>query len=208
MIKQFSQEFKNKLWDIIAETENNSQVEIVVMIKPESETYKDIALWYGIALAFISFSFFMFAPFVFGDYLLYTGTIFAFVVGMGLTYFIKPVLNCLVPEKRKKRSVEIIARALFQKAGINNTNEKIGVLFYISLLEKICFILPDKGAFSSIPQAEWERTETSFNKIFSLQNPADALLTELKALIPMFNKYLPPVENDINELPDNIEVSL
>lgn len=208
MNKQFNQDFKNKLWEVIAEIEKNSQVEVVVIIKPESESYLDIALWSGACLAFLAFSFFIFYPLVFGDYLLYSCTILAFMLGTSSALFIKPFLALLLPAKRKKRAVEIMARALFQKGGINNTSQRTGILFYHSLLEKSCFILPDKGAENAIPIEEWRNIKLSVQKIFRQTNQPETLLKELQNLIPVFNKYIPPVEGDINELPDNLEIIL
>ena len=47
-----------------------------------------------------------------------------------------------------------------------------------------------------------------FQTIFEKDNPAKAVIEELQACKPLFNKYIPPIEDDINELPDDLEINL
>ncbi len=204
----FSQEFKNQLTKTVSEIENNSQVEVVVIIKAISGNYEDNALKLGAILSFISFTLFMFLPSEFGSYLIYTGTTAAFVIPVILGYLSKSILRSLVSPKRMARNVEIMARAIFQKAGIYNTKNKIGVLIYGSLFEEKVYILPDRGAENSIPAEEWERITVNLTKILKNSDSGATFLSELKNCSHIFSKYIPPIENDINELPDNLEINL
>lgn len=207
-MRKFNQEFKKKLWELIADIENNSLVEVVTIVKPRSEAYLDASLIWGVIFSFVSYTLFMFLPVVFGDYLIYGGTIGAFFIGFFISIIIKPLLRIIIGKKRMKRSVEIMGRAIFQKGGIRHTNDKIGTLFFISVFEKMIYILPDRGAETLVPMSEWEKLESEFTKIFQSMNPAKAFLDELEKCKPVFAKYIPPIENDINELPDNLEIDL
>jgi putative membrane protein len=205
-MKQFNQEFKTKLWQTIADIENNSLVEIVVIMKQRSASYTDIALLCGCCFGFILFTSFIFLPTLFGDLMIYFGTITSFAVGYLLASFFPSFERILIPKNRLQKYVEIMARAIFQKAGMHHTNQKIGVLFYISMFEKMVYILPDRGAEQAVPHEEWINLKDKFQKMFQANEPADYLLNELKATQEFFNKYIPPIENDINEIPDNIDV--
>ncbi|ALG66553.1 TPM domain-containing protein [Beggiatoa leptomitoformis] len=200
--------FKTRLWDTIAQIEQRSLVEVVVIIKPRSEVYTDINLWCGTLTSFIVYTFFMFSPWFFGDYLIYTGTIAAFTIGSLFSMFIPALHRACLPRKRMRRSVEIMARALFQKAGIYNTHNRTGTFIYLSLFERMVHILPDNAAYTAIPFDEWEKFNTQLETIFTAPNPADALLQVLEAHQALFSQYLPPIENDINELPDDLEVNI
>lgn len=209
LIRYFSSKtFKTRLWDAIAEIEGHSLVEIVVMIKPQSEYYTDISLWCGALFSFLSYTFFMFSHWVFGDYLIYTGTIGAFALGVVLSNSMPTLQRFLLSKARKKRHVEIMARALFQKAGIYNTYNHTGVFIYLSLFERLAYVLPDTTAQTALPFDEWQQLQQELNDIFNTANPAEALLQVLAKQKERFSHYLPPVENDINELPDNLEVDL
>ncbi len=88
------------------------------------------------------------------------------------------------------------------------TNDKIGVLFYFSVFEQRAFIIADRGAQTAVPQEEWDEINKQFSTIFEKPNPADALLNNLQNLKTIFHTYIPPIENDINELPDNLDVDI
>ncbi|EIJ42890.1 putative membrane protein [Beggiatoa alba B18LD] len=200
--------FKTRLWETIAQIEQQSLVEIVVIIKPRSDTYIDASLWCGAFFSLLTYTFFMFSPWVFGDYLIYTGTIIAFTLGTILSIFLPYLKRVVLTKKRLKRQVEIMARALFQKAGIYNTHSRAGVFIYFSLFERCVYILPDNAAYSAIPFDEWDNLNQQFHQIFTTANPAITLLKTLSQTRTLFHRYLPPVENDINELPDDLEVNL
>jgi putative membrane protein len=207
-MKYFTEEFKSKLSETVAELESSSQVEAVAIIRTSSEDYRDIPHILAAIITFITFTLFMFLPLEFGDYLIYIGTLFSYIGGFILGYYFKPALRVFISKKRQQKNVEIMARAFFQKAGIRHTKEKIGVLFYCSLFEKIVFILPDRGAENAVPLEEWEKMRGNFKNIFNNSESAPAFLVELKKCKEAFTKFIPPVENDINELPDIIDVKL
>ena len=50
--------------------------------------------------------------------------------------------------------------------------------------------------------------EERFSSIFTSDNPAESFLKELQVSIATFAAFIPPVENDINELPDYQEIQL
>lgn len=208
MKKWFNNEFKTKLAKQIADIEINSNTEIVVLIREVSGNYNDIYLIIGLIISLAVFTFFIFSPFVFGDYLIYMGTILAFFIGFALAFVIKPLSKPFINDKRIKRNVEIMARASFQKGGIHHTLKKTGILIYISIFEKQVLMIADKGIVSAIPKNEMEIIETQINNIFSESNIDTAILKEVGALKEVFSKYIPPVMDDINELDDSMEIVL
>lgn len=207
-MKNFNEEFRTNLYKTIEEIENNSLVEIVTIVKSRSENYKDISLWAGFIILVLTYSFFMFSPFEFDVYLIYFFTIASFFIGYFIFSLIDGLKILFTSKKRKKKSVEIMARAIFQKGGIRFTNDKIGVLIFCSVVEKEVFILADRGAETMIPEEEWEHINKRFSHIFLTGDPAKNLINELEECKSIFNKYIPPIENDINELPDDLNVYL
>jgi putative membrane protein len=68
--------------------------------------------------------------------------------------------------------------------------------------------LPDRGAKNAVPSEDWTKIEEGFQSIFSQPNISEALLQQLANCKDIFNQFIPPIENDINELPDNLDVEL
>lgn len=207
-MNRFNETFRTKLYETIELIENNSLVEMVVIIKPQSSRYRDIPVWSGIVFSFLLYTFFMFSPFEFGVYLIYGMTILSFFFVFGLFSISNFLHSLFVKKSRMTRNVEINARAIFQKGGIRFTQERIGTLVYISLLEKLVFILPDRGAENAIPVDEWKEIKQDFQSIFDTRDVPGELINKLNKWQPIFAKYIPPVENDINELPDDMNVEL
>lgn len=202
------QEFKTRLWDAIATIEGESGVEVVVIIKPASADYNDAALMGGAILSFVVFSFFVFAPIVFGDYLIYTGTPVAFALGVLLVSYVPSLKRLLSGTARRRRQVEIMARALFQKGGLHRTQDGVGVLVYVSELEQQVYLLADHGVMEAFPVEEWEALEASFRGVLRASDPPAVLLDTLAASGPVFARYIPVEPDDVNEIPDDLEVSL
>lgn len=207
MPNDFNQEFQTHLCEVVATLESQSQVEIVVIIRDRAENYVDIPLWWGIGGAFLAHSYLMFAPEFFYDVVIYFGPVVAFI-GCWLLAKLPALQRLSLSRARKQKSVERLARALFQKGGIHHTQAKIGVLIYCSLLEQHSFVVADRGAELAIPAAEWQDMQQQLQQIYHSDTPGSTLLTTLSAMQPIFSRYLPPVAQDINELPDNLEINL
>ncbi len=207
-MKRFNEAFRTKLYDTIKDIEDNSLIEIVVIIKPQSGTYRDIPLWGGIIFSFLLFTFFMFSPFEFNVFLIYVFTILSFFGIFTLLNAVPEMYSRFISVKRKQRNVEINGRAYFQKGGIRFTSQRIGTLFYFSLYEKIALILPDRGAETAVPAEDWEKIKKDFHSVFAAPDVPEVILKTLASSKPVFSTYLPPVENDINELPDDLNIEL
>jgi len=207
MRKKATSEFQTRLWEAVNAIEKDSRVEVVVIIRPRSEHYRDIALIWGMVAAWLSFTYLMFAPEPFEDWLIYDLPLFAFAVGY-LSAKIPCLTRLVVSQARMRRNVEILARALFQKGGIQHTQRKTGVLIYCSWLEKMVLIVPDRGAEMALPAEEWQTLRAGFQTIFASGKPHERLLEQLDQSRLLFKRYLPPLAHDMNELPDHMEIDL
>ncbi len=207
-MKRFNKDFKMSLYKTIGDIENNSLVEVVTIIKAQSGNYRAVSLRAGIILLFVFYTFFMFSPFEFDVYLIYFFTIFSFLLGYAFFELILPVKRFFIKEKIFNKNVDIYGRAIFQKGGIRFTNDKIGVLIFLSLFEKKVKIIADRGAETSVPDEEWIKIKYGFQTIFDKSDIPSAFIEELKKCKIIFAKYIPPIENDINELPDDLEIEL
>ncbi len=207
-MKKFSEAFHTRLWDAISEIEDNSLIEVVVIIKPRSAHYDQPQWQWGALIGILAYTYLMFTPTEFDYRLIYAATIIFFMAGFFVGKHITPLRRLFISKRRMRRQVEVMGRGLFQKGGIRHTNAKIGTLIYVSMFEKLTLVLPDRGAENAIPAEKWDEIDAGFQSIFTADDPGDALIEQLAKCRPIFARYIPPVENDINELPDNMEVDL
>jgi putative membrane protein len=107
-----------------------------------------------------------------------------------------------------QKATELFARACFQKGGIHLTEDRIGLLVFISELERQTLLTPDCGIESSIPSSIWETLRNDLQSVFLAKIPREEIIAKLEAMIPIFSRYIPQVEGDKNELPDNLIIDL
>lgn len=208
-MKKFTHpDFQTQLSNVITDLEQASQIEVVVLIKQCSANYEDVPLGLGINLSVLTFSYLFLIDTDFDSYMVYFTTLTAFALGALLGLMLPFMKRILVRKSRKQHNVEIMARALFQKGGLHHTSAKIGTLIYISLLEKMVYIVADRGAQMAIPEAEWQKITKDLQGIFNTKNPAESLLIELVKCKDTFHRYIPALENNINELPNNLSIDL
>jgi len=208
-LSDFNEQFRTRLYNTIKEIENQSVAEVVVIIRPSSSFYRDIALWSGFVLQVIITMFMLFSPIVFDPYVISFTSLLSFLIGFLLVSVINPIKRLLVPTKQKNRAVELYARALFQKGKIYYTKRHTGLLIFVSLFERKVFFVPDIGVITAIPEHILKEIENKFNNIFNGDDfVTEALLRELVELKILLSEFLPPVENDINEIPDDLEIEL
>jgi putative membrane protein len=207
MKKEFTTDFQTRLWDAVKSIERDSQAEVVVVLRACSDTYPAIPLVWGICAAWLSHTYMMYAPDFFENWLVYYVPIFAFAISYAFAHL--PAIKRLCTKKSTlQKNVEIMARAIFQKGGIHHTRAKTGVLIYCSFLEQSVYILPDRGIEMAIPHEEWQSLRQEFNLIFAGKKTTDRLLTALHKTRLLFGRYLPARGDDINELPDSLEIDL
>jgi len=207
-IKDFDQSFKTKLYDGVKKIEANSQAEAVVMIKHSSGKY----FVYSIAAAGIMYvlmmTYFMFSPIEYDPYMMFGSSIVVAIL-IVLVFKVFPGLyRIVVPRKIREKNVEIYARAIFQKAQMYKTIESTAFLVYYSLVERRAIFLADYGITLLMPKEEVDAINNMFNDALSDPDPKAAILNGLDRLVPIMAKYLPHRDDDINELPDDLDIDL
>ncbi len=208
MRKLLSENFKKQLKDVLSEIEQQTHAEIVALVSFESGKSKEASLIWGTILAFISFTFMMFSPWVFGDYLIYFVPISAFAIGVLVSELFDTVKRVFVSRVDMRNSVETKARAAFQKGKLFETHNRIAVLFYFSVFERQLFILPDTGAESMIPASKWVEMQVDFQKALKTSHSEEQIIQAFKRWKHVFSEYIPQTENDVNELPESFKIEL
>jgi putative membrane protein len=179
-----------------------------VLIKQCSAIYEYVAISLGAITSMLAFTYLFFVEESFNASMVYLITLSSFGVGMLLGLVLPFMQRLLVTKKRQQRNVEIMARALFQKGGLHHTSTEVGTLIYISVLEKMVYIVADRGAQMAIPAEEWQKINTDLQSIFKTKNPPASLLQELAKCKDTFQRYIPALENNINELPNDLQIDL
>lgn len=205
-MKKNNETFRRKITQLIEEVEKQSQAEVVVQLQTQVRSYVEIALAGGAILMIAAYSFLMFTPTIIDVYSIYYISIISFVAGFSLSFFVQPLKRMILSDKRLNREVDIYSRAVFQKAGIRHTLKETGVLVFISFFERKARILADRGVENNIPEEEWRKIKSGFDNLFKARNIEDEILSLLENCKNELSKFIPAEEENINELPDEIEL--
>lgn len=208
MQKIFNETFQARLYEAVQAIEKESDAEIVTLVYSHSNSYNAISLTVAAAATYITYSALMFTPALITDFTLYIVPILVFVavfLGVDKIHFIK---QFFIPKKLKQKSVEIYGRALFQKAGIHHTERHTGLLIFVSLLEKCVYLVPDRGIYNALKPEDWQVIQSYFDNIFINNEIENNLISALDKSKAIFALQLPILPDDINELPDFMEISL
>jgi uncharacterized membrane protein len=204
----FDKGFRSKLVEEIGRIEKNSGIEVVTVVARNSANYIYINLASGAFFSFSGLTYMMFAPDEFTDEWIYMYTLISFCLGF-LLMFVTPLARFFVPEKTLQRNAEIYARALFQKGKIYETDTRQGVLIYISSFEQKVIVIEDKNVTKRIPFQELQDLKKLFGasfEPFSLSKTSSNILSAMQKLSEISAKYIPIEPDDVNEIPDDLEI--
>ena len=202
----FNPQFEEKLTEAVQSIESVSKVEVVVVVKEKSSNYQHIPLLVSVIAFFIGFAYFMLTPIVYGDAMIVSGSLGVLIVAYGLGS-LNPIKKLFLKKDSLNQKVELNARAIFQKAGIHHTQDEIGLLIYASKLEGRVMLVPDRGIESEIHPDEIKVLQNELELKFTQGSPDD-FIHALKGFGELFADRLPVTENDVNELPDYLDINI
>ncbi|MCR5453429.1 MAG: hypothetical protein K6F33_00380 [Bacteroidales bacterium] len=207
-IKDFNDNFKTRLYDAVKNIESESRAEAVVMIKQASGKYTVYAIAAAGIMFALAMTYFMLSPIEYDPYAMFsTSVVLAVLVFLAFRFF--PTLyRFVIPKKIREKNVEIHARAIFQKAQMYKTIANTAFLVYFSLVEKKAVFMADFGVVLNTPPEQIKQIEQMLDTAICAQNPPAAILDSLAKIAPIMAKYLPITGDDINELPDDLDVDL
>ena len=106
----------------------------------------------------------------------------------------------------KKTKGDIIeeAKKAFYRLGMQNTKERNGVLFYLSIKDRRFAIIGDKGINEKVGENFWIDTAKKMEKYFKEGFFGEGITIGIKDVGKILKEFFPHSEDDKNELPDEI----
>jgi putative membrane protein len=188
----------------IESIERASCAEIVVAVRRHSSTYRHAHLLAGIAGAVAAHAYMLFGDHPFSTPSLFWGPIVAgLIVGLAST-LVLPLERWATPASRRRRAVQRAARATFVDRGIRRTRGATGVLVYVSIVERMAELVADDGVVAAVSKEDWDAACAKVDAAVAHGGVATA--RALQTLAPILAHALPSSPDDINELPDDMDV--
>jgi putative membrane protein len=185
----------------IKEIESNTDAELVIVVRARSGNYAHADYLFGFLLSFVVLVFLIFVPFPFPDYLVPLDIAVAFVLGALISWRSNSLRRLFSKEKYRKQAVRRAAAAMFYEAGIANTNAEMGVLIYLSLMERRLELIADRGVLKKVPAQDWNHQTFELHQLGKHPDP-NAFQKAIEQFGKVLATYVPATGENPNELPD------
>ncbi len=96
------------------------------------------------------------------------------------------------------------AAALFVKLDMHKTEQRNGVLIYVSTNDRKLAILGDAGINKVVPENFWDEAKNAMIAAFKENRYADGLVDAIKMAGDKLNAFFPYQKGDVNELSNEI----
>lgn len=141
--------------ECVKEIEQGTNAELVIVVRARSGNYAHADYLFGFLLAFAGLSFLLFSPIEFGPFWVAIDVALLFLAGALISSRSGFLRRLFTTRRFRGNAVRTGAASMFYEAGIANTNAELGILIYLSLLERQLELIADRGVLKAIPAVEW-----------------------------------------------------
>jgi uncharacterized membrane protein len=102
--------------------------------------------------------------------------------------------------------IRFVAERTFERLGMTKTAARNGVLLFIATEERQFTILGDKGIDDKVPAGFWDDIAAKLTIRFRNGELTEGICDAISAAGDHLKEYFPRSSDDVNELPDEIDV--
>ena len=191
----------DNLAQCIKEIEASTDAELVLIIRARSGSYTHADYLFGFIVSVIILLFVLFSPIEFHQIWVPIDVAIAFAAGAFISSRSNFLRRLFSTEKYRLKVTRTAAAAMFYEAGIANTNAEMGVLIYLSLLERKLELIADRGVLRRVPAQEWNRELAELERIGHKPEPTSFVLA-IREFGTLLTSHVPATGENPNELPD------
>lgn len=132
--------------------------------------------------------------------------VFWFLVGAGLATRFPILAKLFVPRAHFEAEVRRRGFEAFHLFRVGHTKGRNGVLIYISLLERMAWVVGDDAVNDALPQATWEGAMRAIAESFGSARHADGLVQGVKLCAEALGPKFPRTVDDRDEIANAVRV--
>jgi putative membrane protein len=200
----FSDAAKQAAVASVRHVEAQTSAEVVVAVRKSSGHYGVLAYHFGLGLAALVVSYLLVAPTVYSVGAIATEGLLAFTLGTVLAANFDTLRRALSRSATLGENTNSAARAAFFDLGISRTSGRNGLLVYVSLFERRCVVLTDIGIDPTQLGPGWPTASAQLEQAVKRRD-LQAFQRALESLGPVLGRVHPRSEDDVNELPDEVQ---
>ena len=215
-------EDRKRIAEAVSAAEMASAGEIVTIVTPQSDSYRDVALAWSISVALLALAALELAP---GFYLGLIERLLGLwahewppraVLGVALTVAVikflamllltawQPLRLVLTPAPMKSARVHARALTCFRIGAEGRTTGRTGILIYLSMAEHRAEIIADEAIASKVAPEVWGDAMHALLGPIRAGRIGDGMVAAIQRVGAVLAEHLPRAADDQNELPDRV----
>lgn len=186
----------------ISEIEARTDAEVVTVLAEQSDDYYYIPTLWAALVGVVMPSVLILLPFWFEliDVLMIQFMVFV-VLAVALRF--RPLLRRLIPRGVRQWRASNLARRQFLENNLHHTEQELGVLIFVSELERYVEILVDRGVAKALPNDVWEAVVDNFAGAVANGDVYEGFDRCLIAVGEVLAEEF-PISSEKNELPNHL----
>lgn len=184
----------------VTDIESRTAAELIVVAAPRSGSYRDVAILFGCACAWLLLLAVLFSPWHFDPTWIPLELPLVGAATGWVAHRSPGLLRRLVTRSRRERQVQHAAEAAFHQEVVHGTRQRTGLLIYVSALEDRVLVMPDLGLDARIPGAEWNAIRWGQDADPRAPHDLEHFLAGLRAVGDVLAARLPPTDDNPDEI--------
>lgn len=115
-----------------------------------------------------------------------------------------PIKRWLIPNRIKRQRAHRLAQEQFFLQNLHDTDERTGLLLFVSITEHYVEIIADKGINDVVPEGVWDEVVADFILQVKAGEVTTGFLQAVKACGDVLAEHFPASGENRNELPDHL----
>lgn len=199
-----TEEDKAALVGAIKAVEARTSAELVICVRRQSGRYLHADLLTAITAGLATLACLLYLPIDFELASFLVDPLIVAIVAGSMCSRLPGLRRALTRPSVRAEAVRDHAHATFFDKGIRRTSDRIGILLYISLLERRAEIVVDDGITRAVPDQDWARAVALVLDAVGSGHPTAELCQAIEGLAEVLEPCLPRSEDDVNELADEV----
>lgn len=207
----FSESDMARVTAAVRQAESGTSGEIVPYAIAASDFYSE-TVWRAVAIAMGVVLVALGGISLLADTWMKIGIAWTGIIALGAGIIVGVLFALLPPLRRAAASDHMITRRVTQRAAqaflaeeIFRTRDRVGVLIFLSILERRVIVLGDSGINAHVGQAEWDGIVATIVAAIRARKPADGLVAAIAACGTLLRDHgFVTAPDDVNELPDEL----
>jgi putative membrane protein len=218
----FSEQERKQIAEEVAEAEKHTSAEIVPVVATASGDYDRaedlVGLW--VAVGALALLWWILLPAGQGGewslpvvgvswlgLLVAIGVVFAgFLVGAALAAQIGWLRRLFTSRRQMRGEVERGAARAFLDHGLRETEQRTGILIYVSLFERMVRVTGDQTIAGKLTGQDWQKVRDLTVEGIKQGKPGEGMVAGIRHCGKILAEHFPVASGDVDELPNDLRI--